>query len=228
LTVRSAKRSPARRWFLRSLPIIAIALCLALALDWRGVLTYLGNFLVSPARPQSADVILVLAGDFYGPRVVMGAELGVDGYAPRVLISGTPYSGGPEIPERPEGEWAIEFLTARGYPRQLFESIGHRAHNTIDEAIALRPELTRRRVRRVLLVTAAYHSRRAGIVFRLFCPGIQFIAIAAPDAQYHSYDWWEDAGSKKLFYSEWTKILGTVLIEYPKYLAETIAHIFGS
>jgi uncharacterized SAM-binding protein YcdF (DUF218 family) len=224
--VRSAKRSPALRWFLRSLPIIAIALCLAL--DWQGVLSYLGNFLVSPARPQAADAILVLAGDFYGPRVILGAELGMDGYAPLVLISGTPYSGSPEVRARPEGEWAIDFLTARGYPRKLFESIGHHAHNTIDEAIALRPELTRRGVRRVLLVTAAYHSRRAGIVFRLFCPGIQFVAIAAPDDHYQPRDWWEDAGSKKLFYSEWTKILGTVLIEYPKYWTETIVHIPGS
>jgi uncharacterized SAM-binding protein YcdF (DUF218 family) len=146
--------------------------------------------------------------------VLKGADLGVQHYAPLVLISGPPYKG------RPEGEFAIEFLVAHGYPRQLFQSFGHHAPSTIGEAIALRPELLRRGVKRVLLVTSSYHSRRAAIVYWLFCPGIKFIAIAAPDAHYHSEEWWKDASSRKLFYSEWSKILGTLLLEYPKYLVE--------
>jgi hypothetical protein len=140
-----------------------------------------------------------------------GADLAAGGYAPVVLISGGPYRG------RPEGELAITFLAERGYSTRGFESFGHHAKSTIEEATALRPELARRGVKRVLLVTASHHARRSAIVFRLFCPGIQFISVPAPDSHFHASTWWMDPGSKTLFFSEWTKILGTVLIAYPKY-----------
>jgi uncharacterized SAM-binding protein YcdF (DUF218 family) len=196
--------------------ILLVALSAMLLLGWKAVLSHLGDYLVSPQSPQSADLILVLGGDFWGARVLKGADLAMQGYAPLALISGTPYAG------RPEGELAIEFLVERGYPERLFQSFGHHAPSTIEEAIALRPELARRGVRRVLLVTSAYHSRRAGIVFRLFCPGIHFITIPAPEDQYHPDDWWQDTNSRKLFFSEWGKIFGTVLIEYPKDRIESI------
>jgi uncharacterized SAM-binding protein YcdF (DUF218 family) len=187
--------------------VLPAAVCL---IRWQSTLNCLGGFLVSAQNPRSADLILVLAGDFWGPRVLKGADLALQGYAPVALMSGTPYQG------RPDGELAIEFLVQKGYPKRLFQSFAHNSRSTIEEALALRPELARRGVTRVLLVTTAYHSRRAAIVFTLFCPGIQFIAIAAPDA-YQPNRWWRDPGSKRLFYSEWSKILGTVLVAYPKY-----------
>lgn len=202
----------------RSFLFLAIALLVAALIQWRAVLAYLGEFLVSPQAPQSADLILVLAGDFWGPRVVKGADLAMQGYAPVALFSGTPYQG------RMDGELAIEFLAKMGYPTRSFQSFGHHATSTITEAIVLRPEVERRGVKRVLLVTSAYHSRRAGIVFRLFCPGIQFIAIGAPDNLYCPDDWWEDANSRKLFVSEWAKIFGTILFEYPKHRVEALLH----
>jgi uncharacterized SAM-binding protein YcdF (DUF218 family) len=205
-----------RRWFPRFLLLLAaVTIVLALA-GWKIVLRELGEFLVSPRTPQPADLILVLAGDFYGPRVLKGAQLVTQGYAPLVLISGNPYGW------RTEGQAAITFLAGQGYPRQLFQSFEHHAPSTIGEALALRPELQRRRVKRVLLVTSAYHSRRASIVFRLFCPGIQFIAIGAPDWHYHPETWWQDASSRRLFFSEWSKIFGTIFFEYPKYAVESI------
>lgn len=204
-----------RHWFASSLFILVIVSAAVLLIRWQATLNCLGAFLVSSQRPQSADLILVLAGDFWGPRAVKGGDLAVQGYAPLALMSGTPYQG------RPDGELAIEFLVKRGYPARLFQSFGHNARSTIEEAIALRPELARRRVKRVLLVTTAYHSRRAAIVFRLFCPGIQFITIAAPDT-YHPDGWWKDPPSKILFFSEWRKILGTILVVYPKYCLSKI------
>ena len=183
---------------------------------WKTVRRELGEFLVCTQTPQPADLVLVLAGDFYGPRVLKGANLAAEGYAPLVLISSGPYEN------RTEGIAAIDFLAARGYPRRLFQSFEQHATSTITEAIALRPELKRRGVKRVLLVTSAYHSRRASIVFRLFCPGIRFITIGAPGEHYHPDDWWDDPSSRGLFFSEWAKIFGTVLFEYPQYLAESM------
>lgn len=181
---------------------------------WKAVLSYLGEYLVSPQTPESADLILVLGGDMWGPRVREGADLAVQGYAPVVVFSGTMYG------RIPEGAAAIGFLAGEGYRVDSFQYFRHHAPSTIAEAIVLREELERRHVKRVLLVTSAYHSRRASIVFRLFCQGIEFITIGAPDNLYHPDTWWEDARSRQIFVSQWSKILGTVLVEYPKYLAQ--------
>lgn len=172
-----------------------------------------GKFLICSEIPQKADLILVIGGDFYGPRVLKGADLAVQGYAPLVLISGPPYQQG-----RPEGEFAVNFLETKGYPRRVFQVFGHNAGSTIDEAIAVRGELHRRNVHSVLLVTSAYHSRRADIVFRLFCPGIHFISVPASDNHYDPSRWWSDHSSRRLFFSECLKITGSVLVMYPRYL----------
>lgn len=183
---------------------------MAAAIRWQATLVFLGRYLVYSETPRQADLILVLAGDFFGPRVLKAAELVTQGYAPLVLISGTPYQG------RPEGEFAISFLAKQGYPTNLFESFGHNARSTIEEAAALRPELARRHAKQVILVTSAFHSRRSAIVFRLFCPGIHFISVPGAEVTYHPDRWWKDDHSRTLFYSEWIKILGTVLMAYPR------------
>jgi uncharacterized SAM-binding protein YcdF (DUF218 family) len=216
---------------LRALPclltvcILILALIAAAAIRWEATLTYLGNFLVDSQPPQQADLILVLGGDFWGPRVVKGAELARLRYAPFALISGPPYvTGPPYYKERPEGEMAIDFLVQKGYPKELFQVFAHNANSTIDEAKALRGELARRHVRRVLLVTANYHTRRATIVLTLFCPGVRFISVPAPDANYHVAGWWNDDRSRQVFFSEWKKIVGTVLVSYPTYV---VSRLFG-
>ena len=173
-------------------------------------LAALGQFLVKTDAPQHADAILVLGGDFLGPRVTRGADLGVSGFATRVLISGPPYQN------RPESELAIEFMVGNGYPRALFLSLPNSAKSTIEEAIALAPQLRQLNVRHAILVTRNSHSRRAALVFGLFCPGIHFVSVPAKD-RFNASSWWTDAESRRLFCSEWSKMLGTVLWKYPEF-----------
>jgi uncharacterized SAM-binding protein YcdF (DUF218 family) len=188
-----------------------LAASIFLVLQRNKFLGFLGHFLVCDQAPQHADVVLVLGGNFYGARVLKGADLAIRGYAPFALFSGPPYQG------RPEGDVAIGFLAEHGYPTANFQSVNIYARSTIEEAEAVCPELSRRGLKRVLLVTASYHSRRAAIVFRLFCPGIQFISVPAPDPEYQADTWWMDARSREHFFSEWARILGTVFVEYPSY-----------
>jgi uncharacterized SAM-binding protein YcdF (DUF218 family) len=168
--------------------------------------------LIESQPAHSADLIVVLGGDFWGPRVIKGADLAVEGFAPLVLFSGPPYR------DRSEGELAVAFLVARGYPAKLFAVFPHAAKSTIAEARALRDEFARRGARRVILVTSNYHSRRAAIVLELFCPGIDFVSIPAPDPLYDANIWWKEGDSRRLFVSELAKIIGSVLVEYPRYL----------
>lgn len=196
----------------RLLIVILLALAASLAFGWKAYLSSLGGFLVDSQPPQMADLIVVLGGDFWGPRVLKGAGLARQGYAPLVLFSGALYRG------RPEGEFAVSYLVQLGYSPTLFAVFPQAADSTIAEAVALRGELARRHVKRAIIVTSNYHSRRAAIVLHLFCPGIDFISIPAFDSHYHPQLWWKDPSSRQIFFSEWTKIFGSVLIAYPTYL----------
>jgi uncharacterized SAM-binding protein YcdF (DUF218 family) len=207
---------PAKNRVLRRLALVLLAftlLALLLAIiRWQATLAYFGNYLIYSEPTQTADLIVVLAGNFYGSRVLKSAELVSHGYAPKVLISGTPYQG------RPEGELAITFLAKQGYRTDYFESFGHHARSTIEEAIALRPELVRRGVKRVILITSSYHSRRASVVMRLICSDIHFFSVPAPDPHYNADRWWQDKSSRRLFFAEWSKIIGSLFLAYPEYL----------
>ena len=208
------KRSSRRFRLLVLAGFVTLTLSLGGWVERKAIFAGIGYSLICSQTPRQADLILVLGGEFYGPRVFTAADLAMKGYAPLVLISGPPYKDG-----RPEGEFAIEYLVGHGYPRKLFAVFGHKAHSTVDEAIALAPELRRRRVKRVILVNNAYHSRRADIVVRLFCGnGIQFISVPAPDSYYSPDRWWDDPGSRKMFFSEWRKIVGSVFLAFPEYL----------
>ncbi len=210
---RSSKTVPSRSHGWRRYFFLSVAVLMAvLIIQWQAVLSFLGSGLVDSEAPQPSDLILVLGGDFWGPRVVKAAELGRAGYAPLVLISSPPYWG------RPEGLLAVDFLVKRGYPRGMFDIFPHTAPSTIAEATVLAGELSRRQAKRVLLVTSSYHSRRAAIVFRLFCPGIHFISVPATDLNYDLRGWWKSRAARQIFFSEWVKIIGTVTIGYPTYL----------
>ncbi len=214
---RSTPRRPPRRPSLA--PSIAglTGVCLLVSLFfWEPILDEVGEFLALSELPSHSDLIVVLGGDFYGPRVLAAAELGVRGYAPRVMISGPPYN------DSPESDLAIEFLVKKGYPRDLFFGLPHYAGNTIDEVHALCPALRRLRVRRVTLVTASFHSRRASIDFNLFCPGIDYHSVAAPDQFFHPEHWWLYPPSRRLVGLEWAKIAGSILWKFPAYEIESL------
>ncbi len=192
--------------FWLALLLLAIAL-----IRWQATLNWLGNYLVRSDPLEPADLILVMGGDFWGPRVSRAAQLQAEGWAPLVLISGPQYAG------QPEGELAVEFLVKQGYPADKFAVFAHNEPSTVGEVRLLAGELARRGVRRVIVVTSSYHSRRCAILFCLFCPRIRFLSAPAPDGHYRAQEWWKDPSSHALFVSEWTKILGSVLVAYPTY-----------
>ena len=185
---------------------IAALVILALFVFRHPILSRLGESIVSSDPPQHSDLILVLAGDFLGARVLKAAELATQGFAPSVLFSSTPYQ------DSSEGRWSIRMLEGKGYPPDLFAVAEHNARSTREEAVVIRSELQRRRVKRVILVTSSYHSRRASIVFKIACPGVQFLSVPAPDGHYQLDRWWADSSSRKLLVVEWIKIAGTLVL----------------
>jgi uncharacterized SAM-binding protein YcdF (DUF218 family) len=166
----------------------------------------LGQALVVSDPLEKADLIYVLAGDFFGSRVLLGADLGARGYAPRVLLSGGRYG------DQYEGDMAANFAVEHGYSRSLFCPVRLDATSTIDEARAIGPVFSRMGARRIILVTSNFHSRRVALVFRLFLPGVHFRVEAAPDLKFDPNSWWKSQPGRDLLLSEYKKLLGTLAV----------------
>ena len=188
-----------------TLGIATVVLCLILGTFYQHILMSLGDFLILSQTPEASDIVLVLAGDFFGTRILAGAGLAARGYAKHVLISGTPYQNTYEC------DLAVRFAGSQGYSPDLFLTARHHARSTIEEAITLEPELRRLGARRILLVTSDYHSRRAALVFRLFLPGFEFRTVAAPDKHLQPMSWWKTEQGRHLVFSEYSKMFGTLI-----------------
>ena len=162
----------------------------------------MGAGLVKNEQPFRADLVVVLAGDAYGHRILKAAELVKQGYAPQVLVSGAP-----GFYDLHESDLAIPFAVRRGYPQEWFIPLPHQAHSTEEEARVVLAELRRRNAHRVLLVTSDYHSRRAAHLFRAHSEGLDIRMVTAPDDYFSAYGWWHTREGRKTFLLEWTKTL---------------------
>jgi uncharacterized SAM-binding protein YcdF (DUF218 family) len=214
--VRATLARPVRkrrgRWLL-PVALLSSLLILILLAFRQQVLDGMGQFLVVSDPLERADLIYVFAGDFWGSRVLSGANLGSQGWAPKVVMSGGLYSGGGEV-NRYAGDLAVEFAVRHGYSRGLFLSVPMEAQSTIDEARYMGPIFHRLGARRVILVTSNFHSRRAAEVFRLFLPEFDFRMEGAPDDTFDPHAWWKTPQQRHLLFGEFQKMLGTLLVRF--------------
>ena len=180
---------------------LALAVVVVLALIFHSaILAALGSYLVKAGPPQKADLIVVLAGDSTGHRIVKSAELVRDGFAPKILVSGP--AG---MYDFAECDLEIPFAVKRGFPESYFLHFENRAHSTQDEAQAIVPELHRLGAKTILLVTSDFHTRRATKIFRRAAPDLTFYPVAAPDPYFTPDAWWQNREGRKTFVIEWMK-----------------------
>jgi uncharacterized SAM-binding protein YcdF (DUF218 family) len=168
---------------------------------WLGAM---GSYLVRGEEPFRADIAVVLGGDGYGNRIVKAAQLVRQGYVPLVLVSGPP-----GFYDVHENDLAIPFAVRRGYPESWFVPLPVRGRSTSEEAAELLTELSRRQVRRFIVVTSDYHTRRAGRIFHSMAPQAEFRIVAAPDEFFTAHGWWKTREGRKQFAFEWLKTVSS-------------------
>lgn len=146
-----------------------------------------------------ADAILVLAGSSaYVERTERAAELYKRVRAPRIFLTDDGERGGWLRAERRNPafvELARKHLIDNGVPGEAIEILPGKVDGTKSEADALGKKVAENGLNAVLLVTSAYHTRRALRTFeKTFAenelPTRFGIASAAPGAQTPSPFWW--------------------------------------
>jgi uncharacterized SAM-binding protein YcdF (DUF218 family) len=214
---RPVRKRPRRR--LLSSLVVAALLVLGLLAFRQQVLIRLGESLVVSDPLEHADLIYVFAGDFWGSRVLLGANLGSKGWAPRVILSGGRYQNVYAC------DLSVDFAVQHGYPRSLFLPIRMEAQSTVDEARAMGPIFHRLGAKRIILVTSNFHSRRAEQVFRLFLPEFEFQMQGSAEGDFDPQAWWKTPQQRQLWFSEYQKIMGTVLVRFHLATADWLRRI---
>lgn len=163
----------------------------------------LARYLKYEDGPCRADVIVVLSGDYGGTRSAKGAELLRAGYAPALQLDGAVRIFG-----RPEAELAAEMAVQQGATWDRVHAWQHTGQSTLAEARLLAKELRNRGVKKFLLVTSDFHTRRASTIVAA-TPGMPpFCTVAAPTLDYRE-DWWKGRESSELIVFEWLRTLNT-------------------
>ena len=162
------------------------------------------DVLVTGEPPVKADLAVVLGGDGAGNRIMKAGDLVREGFVPAALVSGP--TG---MYDTPESDLAIHFAVNNGYPESYFIGFPNQGKSSQEEAALIIPELRKRNVKSVLVVTNGYHTRRAGRYYK-HIPGITARMIAARDRYAEHGTWWRNREGRKTMFMEWSKTIATV------------------
>lgn len=190
-----AHRRGARTWLRRAAAAAGLLalLLLGLYLARRPLLTAVGRSLVVSEAPRAADAILVLNGSAF--RSVRAAQLFHAGYAPRVMIvRGEPLPSVLRGIQPQQTDMAVAVLRREGMPDSAIRVIEppRPVTSTREEAAAFAAFARDHAIRRVLLVTSEFHSRRALWSLRHVPGGDRLELVSTPirDWAFGPEDWW--------------------------------------
>lgn len=146
----------------------------------------MGKYLIVKDKLEKADVILVLAGDYNGERVIEGVKLFKRGYAKRILMS-----GGPVVWRLTYADWMKKQAVESGVPKKAI-LLQDKSMSTIDDAVYSLPVVKKMNFKSVILVTSPQHTRRAGKVFKKLYSkeGIRVIVWPAEKSDFNPDRWW--------------------------------------
>jgi uncharacterized SAM-binding protein YcdF (DUF218 family) len=155
----SSKALAARR---RRVLVIAVLSALVL---WPLFAWVAAHLLIVRAELASADAIVVLSGSStYRERTAWAAKLYREGRAPIVILTNDSLiSGWDKVEERNPYfyELAAKELQRQGVPPEKIRVVSDIALGTYEEMLGLRDYASAHKLNRLLIVTSAYHSRRA-------------------------------------------------------------------
>lgn len=217
--IRSALTRATPGGALRRAAIVIVALVTLAYVAAAPVLTGIGNQLARADPLERADAMIILAPSL--DRVVEGAELYRGGYAPIVVMT--------REQREPAEQLLIErgvldsgeerrrhVLRAEGVPSDAIVILDEFVSSTADEARAFARWASTRSLRRVLVVTSAFHTGRSRLTFtRALAPhGTKVLVRPSrlgrefpPDA------WWRSRNTLRDGAFEWQKLVYYHLFE---------------
>ena len=200
------KAARLRRFLLIALPVLVLSPFVA----W-----FVAHVLIVKAEVPSADAIVVLSGSStYLERANWAAKLYREGRAPIIVLTDDGLIGGWDNREDRNPhyyEMTARRLQQQGVPADRIQLAPGVALGTYEESVLVRDYASAHNLKRLLVVTSGYHSRRALWSMRRACEGsgIQVgIDSAPPGWQTPSpWLWWSRRWGWKVVGGEYVKMV---------------------
>ncbi len=172
----------------------------------------LGHFFIVSDALVKADIIIVLAGDSArDERLLHAIKLWQEGYAPKIALSAT-LADWQNHEDFPTWRHATKLNIL---PKESLLILEHEADSTSEEAQSLLPFVRDQQIKKVIIVTSNYHTRRSKKVFQKQWAGsgIHIAISAAPFSFFRPNDWWKHRSDNRTLFLESTKTLWYILFE---------------
>jgi uncharacterized SAM-binding protein YcdF (DUF218 family) len=186
---------------------IALACVLAVYFLTPVLLNGMAEGLIREDRLAKTDVIVALAGDNRCNREKRAAELWRQGWADNVVVSGMSFAWGFHT-----GEAARKYVMSLGVPGEKISMISETL-NTRTEARALDDLMRERGWNSAIIVTSAFHSRRAMYTVERAAPGRSFYSSPVPTGspEWTPRAWWSRRDDVYVTVREFTSWANTLV-----------------
>jgi uncharacterized SAM-binding protein YcdF (DUF218 family) len=196
-----------KKWIITGL--IAVALVLTVFFCRTAILRSFAHFLIRQDAPEPADLMVVLSGSAFD-RGNEGARLYKAGYARHIVCPG----GNLEELFLILGDTLYESdlckrnIVQNGVPDSLV-TVLHYGTSTREEADTILGYCREHRIKKVLVVTTLFHTRRAGNVYkkRFEKEGITVLMRGAHAFDYDEEHWWQNEYGLIALNNEYMKTL---------------------
>lgn len=190
--------------------IASVVLAAIVVFGYEPALNKAGSYLLRKDSLKPADAIVVLAGE-QTERTEYGVKLYQEGWARKDRII---MAGGPLVWRYTWAGLMKEHAMSLGVPARniLTEDL---SRTTEEDALYTREILKAQGLRSIILVTSAYHSKRASLIFRRVM-GSEITIINAPveDGWFSLKGWWKRPRDRAMVLNEYSKFLWLLIFGY--------------
>ncbi|MGD0877492.1 MAG: YdcF family protein [Anaerolineales bacterium] len=187
-----------------------LLLLVILAFAFRSqILTGVADYLIVNDRLQPADVIVLLNSEV-NTRPFRASELYKQGLAPVILIARSQSTPTVELGLVPnDTDISVSVMEKLGVPAEniIVLPFPGGVTSTMDEASAVRQYVAAHQTHSILLVTSAFHTRRARRTFEKVLVGlpVKLEMVAVPYAGFDQTNWWKNENGLITLNNEYIK-----------------------
>ncbi len=208
VTARARERAK-RRWRI----LLIVVLCLMVL--WPFVAWVAAQLLIVKSDLARADAIVVMSGSStYLERADWAARLYHEGRAPTIILTNDSLISGWDREEERNPyfyELAARELQRLGVPESKIQVVSDIALGTYEESLGVRDYASAHQLKRLLVVTSAYHTRRTLWSLRHACEGSGIeIGIDSPPPGWQTpapSRWWWRRWGWKVVAGEYVKLI---------------------
>ena len=180
------------------------------------IIAWIGaRLLIVKTDLASADAIVVMSGSAtYRERAAWAAKLYREGRAPIVILTNDSLKSGWDNKEQRNPyfyELAARELQQQGVPASKIQVVSDIALGTYEESLGIRDYASAHQLKRLLVVTSAYHTRRTLWSLRHACEGSGIeIGIDSPSPGWQTpapSRWWWRRWGWKVVAGEYVKLI---------------------